>query len=83
MYNTFCRFTYYKSKKNRKIGRNMKDYMNNNMNEYTLLNQFPLGMTYVPMQEFQKIYENLEKAFSCGTIFEELYKPFTGRRCVR
>lgn len=61
----------------------MKDYMNNNMNEYTLLNQFPLGMTYVPMQEFQKIYENLEKAFSCGTIFEELYKPFTGRRCVR
>ena len=33
--------------------------------------------------EFQKIYENLEKAFAYGTIFEELYKPFTGRRCVR
>jgi len=62
-----------------KEGRNMKD----NMNEYTLLSQFPLGMTYVPMQEFHKIYDNLEKAFTCGTIFEELYKPFTGRRCVR
>ena len=62
-----------------KEGRDMKD----NMNEYTLLSQFPLGMTYVPMQEFHKIYDNLEKAFACGTIFEELYKPFTGRRCVR
>ena len=57
--------------------------MKDNMNEYTLLSQFPLGMTYVPMQEFHKIYDNLEKAFACGTIYEELYKPFTGRRCVR
>ena len=57
----------------------MRDYLN----EYTSLNQFPLGMTYVPKQEFTKIYENLEHAFSCGTIFEELNKPFTGRRCVR
>ena len=57
--------------------------MKHNLNEYTLLNQFPLGMTYVPMQEFNKLYEDLEKAFRCGTIFEELNKPFTGRRCVR
>ena len=57
--------------------------MKDEMNEYMILNQFPLGMAYVPMQEFQKIYENLEKAFHCGTIFEELNKPFTGRRCVR
>ena len=57
--------------------------MRDHLNEYTALNQFPLGMTYVPMQEFTKLYENLEKAFCCGTIFEELYKPFTGRRCVR
>ena len=62
-----------------KEGRNMKD----TLNEYTQLNQFPLGMAYVPVQEFDKLYENLEKAFSCGTIFEELNKPFTGRRCVR
>ena len=57
--------------------------MKDNLNEYTLLNQFPLGMAYVPMQEFNKLYEDLEKAFRCGTIFEELNKPFTGRRCVR
>lgn len=63
----------------RKEGKKVKD----EMNEYMILNQFPLGMAYVPMQDFQKIYENLEKAFNCGTIFEELYKPFTGRRCVR
>ena len=66
-------------KKEKKEGRRMRDYLN----EYTSLNQFPLGMTYVPKQEFTKIYENLDRAFSCGTIFEELYKPFTGRRCVR
>lgn len=63
----------------RKEGKKVKD----EMNEYMILNQFPLGMAYVPMQDFQKIYENLEKAFNCGTIFEELNKPFTGRRCVR
>ena len=57
--------------------------MTDHLTEYTSLNQFPLGMTYVPKQEFTKIYENLDTAFSCGTIFEELYKPFTGRRCVR
>ena len=66
-------------KKEKKEGRRMRDHLN----EYTSLNQFPLGMTYVPKQEFTKMYENLDRAFSCGTIFEELYKPFTGRRCVR
>lgn len=62
-----------------KEGRNMND----TIHEYTMFNQFPLGMAYVPMQEFTKLYENLEKAFTCGTIFEELDKPFKGRRCVR
>ena len=57
--------------------------MTEHLTEYTSLNQCPLGMTYVPKQEFTKIYENLDRAFSCGTIFEELHKPFTGRRCVR
>lgn len=57
--------------------------MKDNMNEYTMLNQFPLGMAYVPNQEFIKLFENLDRAFSTGTIFEELDKPFTGRRCVR
>ena len=57
--------------------------MKENLNQYTMLNQFPLGMSYVPTQKFTNLYENLEKAFHCGTIFEELYKPFSGRRCVR
>lgn len=44
--------------------------------------EFPIGMAYVPWQRFDGIYEDLEKAFCVGTIFPELNKPFTGRRCV-
>lgn len=44
---------------------------------------FPLGMAYVPMQRFSGIHDNLEEAFRAGTVFPELNKPFTGRRCVR
>ena len=51
--------------------------------EYQLLNQLPLGMAYVPLQEFTHLYENLEVAFCKGTLFKDLYKPFSGRRCVR
>jgi hypothetical protein len=40
-----------------------------------------LAMAYVPWQHFTKIYDNLEEAFRVGTIFPELNKPFTGRRC--
>ncbi|HJF93508.1 MAG TPA: spore coat associated protein CotJA [Lachnoclostridium phocaeense] len=34
-------------------------------------------MAYVPWQEWCGILE-LEKGLCCGTIFEELNKPFTG-----
>ena len=44
--------------------------------------KFPLAMAYVPWQEFQGMYDDLEKAYCAGTIFPELDKPFTGRRCV-
>lgn len=44
---------------------------------------FPIAMAYVPWQKFDKMYEDLEKAFHAGTIFPELNKPFTGRRCVK
>lgn len=44
--------------------------------------RFPVGMAYVPWQQFEGIYEDLDKAFCIGTIFPELNKPFTGRRCV-
>jgi hypothetical protein len=43
--------------------------------------EYPLAMAYVPWQHFDKIYDNLEEAFKVGTIFPELNKPFTGRRC--
>lgn len=45
--------------------------------------KFPVGMTYVPWQQFGRIYDNLEEGFRNGTIFPELNKPFTGRRCVQ
>lgn len=45
--------------------------------------QFPVAMAYVPWQQFDQIYDDLEKAFRIGTIFPELDKPFTGRRCVK
>lgn len=37
----------------------------------------PLGMAYVPWQQWRKLYE-AEKGFRCGTIFSELDKPFKG-----
>ena len=42
------------------------------------IDKFPLAMAYVPWQKFDRVYEDLEN----GTIFPELNKPFTGRRCV-
>lgn len=45
------------------------------------MEHFPLAMAYVPWQHITSIYEDLEEAFKTGTIFPELDKPFTGRRC--
>ena len=44
--------------------------------------RFPIAMAYVPWQHFEKIYDNLDEGYQNGTIFPELFKPFTGRRCV-
>lgn len=44
---------------------------------YDELSSLPLAMAYVPWQEWQNIRE-AEKGFRCGTIFEELNKPFRG-----
>lgn len=38
---------------------------------------FPVAMAYVPWQKWRHILD-LEKGFHCGTIFQELYKPFLG-----
>lgn len=55
----------------------MKDY---NFDEY--FDRYPIAMAYVPWQHMGKLYENLSEAMMIGTIFPELNKPFTGRRCV-
>ena len=47
------------------------------------LEQFPLGMSYVPWQHATRVFDNLEEGFKNGTIFPELCKPFEGRRCVK
>ena len=54
---------------------------NANYGEY--LDRYPIAMAYVPWQHFTQMYENLEKGYRAGTIFPELDKPFTGRRCVK
>lgn len=46
------------------------------------LNGMPLGMSYVPWQQFECTYEPAQ-AFRAGTIFPELDKPFYGRRGMR
>ena len=55
----------------------MQDY---SFNEY--FQRFPIAMAYVPWQHLTSIYEDLEEGYCNGTIFPELTKPFTGRRCV-
>ena len=54
-----------------------------NTNEYDELSSMPLAMAYVPWQHFKGICENLEEGYLNGTIFPELDKPFTGRRCCK
>lgn len=56
----------------------MKDYLYREP-----CDDFPIAMAYVPWQRFNGICENLEKGYCNGTIFPELDKPFTGRRCCK
>ncbi len=46
------------------------------------LDKYQIAMAYVPWQHFNKMYDDLDKGYRIGTIFPELNKPFTGRRCV-
>ena len=55
----------------------MQDY---SFSEY--FERFPIAMAYVPWQHLTSSYEDLEEGYCNGTIFPELTKPFTGRRCV-
>lgn len=56
----------------------MGDY---SFDEY--FDRFPVAMAYVPWQRMSRIFEDLEEGYCKGTIFPELDKPFTGRRCVK
>ncbi len=49
---------------------------------YENIDQFPVGMTYVPWQQWQQVY-SVETAINRGTIFPDLDKPFTMERCRR
>lgn len=53
----------------------------NDKSRYSM-DDFPIGMAYVPWQKWRDIYEP-RKAFQTGTIFAELDKPFLGMRGVR
>ena len=64
---------------------NMTGDMDYYMHDRKCANQcddFPIGMGYIPWQEFRNLYEP-EKGLHAGTIFMELDKPFTGRRPYR
>lgn len=57
----------------------MQDYKNYD----DCMERYPVAMCYVPWQHLTNIFENLEEAYREGTLFPELCKPFTGRRCVK
>lgn len=42
------------------------------------LSGMPVAMAYVPWQTWQNIYD-ARKGFQCGTIFQDLNKPFRGK----
>ena len=50
------------------------------MNASCDIDQFPVGMAYVPWQRWQQVYP-VEKAMNRGTIFPDLDKPFSMGRC--
>ena len=67
------------------ISRNMSGERNcymQNKESYYDCGEYPIGMGYVPWQEFRDLYD-LERGFQVGTIYKELDKPFTGRRSFR
>ena len=49
------------------------------MNLTRLPGAMPVAMAYVPMQESPEMYAP-SAGFDNGTMFPDLYKPFTGKR---
>lgn len=59
--------------------RNMHGHQNQHMNRSVLDGPFPVGMAYVPWQEFKDLYDPYQ-GLCHGTIFKELDYPFYGKR---
>ena len=57
----------------------MQSYENERMCDRERIDRMPVAMAYVPWQYFENVFEP-DAALCKGTIFPELYKPFTGRR---
>ena len=51
--------------------------------DFRIKDEKSLAMAYVKWQQFDQIYDDLEKAYKIGTVFPELNLPFTGRRCAQ
>jgi hypothetical protein len=45
------------------------------------MSHFPIGMSYVPWQNWNKIYRS-DIAIERGTIFQELDLPFLGQEVI-
>ena len=57
--------------------RTMPAEMMNNNDSSEAGNPYVLGICYVPIQEWEQVYDE-DAAFSAGTIFPSLNKPFLG-----
>ena len=67
------------------MSRNMTNDMDRYMHDRECsctCDDYPIGMGYVPWQEFKNLHDP-ERGLHAGTIFMELEKPFTGRRSYR
>ena len=61
---------------------NIQNQHMHNRDDLCMCDDYPIGMGYVPWQEFKDLHEP-ERGLHAGTIFMELEKPFTGRRSYR
>lgn len=74
-----CNMPRYEGPRNRDV--EMDCHLRNHTSSHAC-GEYPIGMGYVPWQDFRDLYEP-EKGLHAGTIFMELDKPFTGRRSFR
>ena len=74
-----CNMPRYESPRN--MNGEMDHYLRNHHSSCQC-GEYPIGMGYVPWQDFRDLHDP-EKALHAGTMFIELDKPFTGRRPFR